>query len=205
MNVRLAIVALLLGAAALASGCAPLIVGGAAAGAVGVAADRRQPDVMAADERLEWTASSRIGDKLGNNGHVNVTSYNKQVLLTGEATTEALKNDAERIAAAVPEVKSVVNEIVIGSPSAMSARSNDAYITSQVKARMVGAQKFNPLYVKVVTENSVVYLMGLVTQKEAADAAEVARTTSGVRKVVRVFEFIPAPPAAAAAKSAESK
>jgi len=180
----------------LASGCAPLLVGGAVAGGAMVAADRRQPDIMATDERIEIQASSRISDALKDQGHVNVTSFNRQVLLTGEATTEALKQAAEKIAQGVSEVRGVVNEIQIGPPSSLGARSNDAYITSVVKSRMVGADKFNPIHVKVVTEAGVVYLMGLVTRKEAEDATQVARTTSGVKRVVRVFEYIQPPPPA---------
>jgi len=195
---RLLIIAVL-ALSALASGCAPLIVGGAVAGGAMVAVDRRQPDIMATDERIEIQASSRISDKLKDQGHVNVTSYNRQVLLTGEATTEALKQEAERIAQGVSEVRGVVNELQISAPTSLGARSNDAYITSVVKSRMVSANKFNTVHVKVVTEASVVYLMGMVTRKEADDATEIARTTSGVKRVVRVFEYIQPPPAKPAA------
>ncbi|MGE5794913.1 MAG: BON domain-containing protein [Bacteroidota bacterium] len=183
-------------AAFLASGCAPVVVAGAAAGGVAVAVDRRPADVQLADERIEWTSSGRVSDKLKDQGHVNVTSYNKMALLTGEATTEAMKQEAEKITAAVPEVKSVVNDLQIAAPTQMSSRSNDAYLTSVVKTRFVGEQKFNPLHVKVVTENGVVYLLGLVTRKEADDASNIARHVSGVKKVVRVFEYIPDPPPA---------
>ena len=200
--IRLAFaLALALAAAVLVSGCAPVVVGAAAAGGVAVAADRRPADVQLADERIEWTASGRINDRLKDQGHVNVTSYNKMVVLTGEATTEALKQEADKISAAVPEVKSVVNDLQIGAPTSMSSRSNDSYLTSVVKTRFVGEQKFNPLHVKVVTENGVVYLLGLVTRKEADDATNIARHVSGVKKVVRVFEYIPDPPPAPAAES----
>jgi osmotically-inducible protein OsmY len=188
--------ALAAGAALLASGCAPVVVAGAAAGGVAVAVDRRPADVQLADERIEWTSSGRVSDKLKDQGHVNVTSYNKMVLLTGEATTEAMKQEAGKITAAVPEVKSVVNDLQIAAPTQMSSRSNDSYLTSVVKTRFVGEQKFNPLHVKVVTENGVVYLLGLVTRKEADDASNIARHVSGVKKVVRVFEYIPDPPPA---------
>jgi osmotically-inducible protein OsmY len=185
-------------AALLVSGCAPVVVGAAAAGGVAVAADRRPADIQLADERIEWTSSGRVSDKLKDQGHVNVTSYNRMVLLTGEATTEAMKQEAEKIAAAVPEVKSVVNDLQIGAPTSMSTRSNDSYLTSVVKTRFVGEQKFNPLHVKVVTENGTVYLLGLVTRKEADDATNIARHVGGVKRVVRVFEYIPDPPPAAA-------
>jgi osmotically-inducible protein OsmY len=191
---RPAAVALLVLAAAL-QGCAPLLVGGAVAGGAMVAVDRRQPDIMATDERIEIQASNRISEIVKDKGHVNVTSFNRQVLLTGEAPTEALKQEAERATTTTPEVKSVVNELVIASPSDLGARSNDTYITSLVKSRFVTAQKFNPAHVKVVTERGAVYLMGMVTKREADDATQIARTTSGVKRVVRVFEYIEPPPA----------
>jgi osmotically-inducible protein OsmY len=193
--IRLAIVSLLALAAGL-QGCAPLIVGGAVAGGAMVAVDRRQPDIMTTDERIEIQATNRISELFKDKGHINVTSFNRQVLLTGEAGTEALRQDAERAAATTPEVKSVTNELVIAPPSELGARSNDTYITSLVKSRFVTAQKFNPIHVKVVTERGTVYLMGLVTKREADDATQIARTTSGVKRVVRVFEYIEPPPPA---------
>ncbi len=191
-RLRLLALAALVAATALLTGCAAVVVGGAAAGAL-VATDRRLPDVMLADERIELQASSRIADQLKTEGHVNVTSFNRQVLLTGEATTETLKQEAERIARGVPDVRGVVNDLAVAAPSSLGARSNDAYLTSVVKSRMVTARKFNPLHVKVVTEAGTVYLMGLVTRREAEDATQIARTTAGVRRVVRMFEFIPDP------------
>ena len=187
--------ALLLILAALLQGCAAVVVGAAAGGAM-IAVDRRPPDIMGTDERIELQASDRISGIFKDKGHINVTSYNRQVLLTGEAATEALKQDAERAAATTPEVKNVINELTIGPPSSFSQRSNDSYITSVVKSRFVTAQKFNPIHVKVVTEAGTVFLMGLVTKREADDATQIARTTSGVKRVVRVFEYIPDPPPA---------
>lgn len=192
--------AALLAFAALLQGCAPLVVGGAVAGGTMVAVDRRQPDVMAIDERIEIQATNRITELFKDKGHINVTSFNKQVLLTGEAPTEALRQDAERAAATVPDVRSVVNDLQVRAPSDLAQRSNDTYITSVVKSRFVTAQKFNPIHVKVVTEAGTVYLMGLVTRREADDATQIARTTNGVKRVVRVFEYLPdaAPKPAAA-------
>jgi osmotically-inducible protein OsmY len=181
---------------ALLAGCAAVVVGGAVAGGTAVAVDRRQADVMATDERIEIQATNRITEIFKDKGHINVTSYNKQVLLTGEAPNEALKQDAERAAATTPEVRTVVNELVIAPPSDLAGRSTDTYLTSLVKSRFVTARKFNPLHVKVVTERGTVYLMGLVTRREADDATQIARTTSGVKRVVRVFEYIPDPPPA---------
>jgi osmotically-inducible protein OsmY len=190
----LAILVLVLAFSCLASGCAPLVVGAAAVGGTAVALDRRHTDVQLADERIEWAVSGRIGDKLKSQGNISVTSYNKQVLLTGQATTEPLKQEAEALTAAVSEVRSVVNEVQIAAPSSLGSRTNDAYLTSMVKARFVGDQKFNPVHVKVVTDGGVVYLMGLVTRKEADEATHIARHVSGVRRVVRIFEYIPDPP-----------
>jgi|307.fasta_scaffold55577_2 osmotically-inducible protein OsmY len=194
---RLAI-ALLAACSIFAAGCAPLVVGAAAAGTAMVAADRRSSDVQLADERIELQAGHRIGDLVKDAGHINITSYNRQVLLTGEATTDALKQQVERTAAAVGEVKGVVNEIQVAAPVSIGSRSNDTYLTSVVKSHFVGEGKFNALHVKVVTENGVVYLMGIVTRKEADDATNIARHVSGVRRVVRVFEYIAEPPPAQA-------
>jgi osmotically-inducible protein OsmY len=185
---------LILAFSALASGCVPLVVGTAAVGGTMVAGDRRSAEVQLTDERIEWTASKGIGPKIGAEGHVNIASYNRTVLLTGETKTEALKEECEKLAAGASDVKNVVNEIQIAAPSSLSSRSNDTYLTGAVKARFVGEQKFNPLYVKVVTESGVVYLMGLVTKKEADDATNIARHVSGVKRVVRIFEYIPDPP-----------
>jgi osmotically-inducible protein OsmY len=189
------VTALLLVLAALLQGCAAVVVGAAAGGAM-VAVDRRQPDIMGTDERIEIQATNRINDIFKDKGHINVTSFNRQVLLTGEAATEALKQDAERAATTTPEVKNVTNELTIRTPTSFSQRSNDSYLTSVVKSRFVTTQKFNPVHVKVITEAGTVYLMGMVTKREADDATQIARTTSGVKRVVRVFEYIPDPPPA---------
>jgi osmotically-inducible protein OsmY len=187
--------ALLLVLAALLPGCAAVVVG-AAAGTAMVAVDRRQPDIMGTDERIEIQATDRINGIFKDKGHINVTSFNRHVLLTGEAATEALKQEAERAAATTQEVRNVTNELTVRPPSTFSQRSNDSYLTSVVKSRFVTAQKFNPVHVKVVTEAATVYLMGMVTKREADDATQIARTTSGVKRVVRVFEYIPDPPPA---------
>jgi osmotically-inducible protein OsmY len=194
MTRPLAILVLALGLSCLASGCAPLVVGAAAVGGTAVATDRRPTDVQLLDERIEWAASSQIGPKIGNQGHVNIASFNKQMLLTGETTTEALRAEVEKIATSVPEAKGVVNEIRIAPLASLASRSHDTYLTSSVKARFVGDQKFNPVHVKVVTEAGVVYLMGIVTRKEADDATHIARHVSGVKRVVRIFEYLPDPP-----------
>lgn len=183
------------GLAALAL-CLPLLAGCFGAAAVGVGAgalmlaDRRNSETYISDEAAELRASNRISEQYGSKVHVNVTSYNRMMLLTGEVPSEAIKADVEKIAASVPDVKSIANELAIAGPSSFGGRSNDTYLTSKVKARFVDANKFSANHVKVVTEAGVVFLLGLVTAAEANEAVEIARTTGGVRKVVRVFEIL---------------
>jgi osmotically-inducible protein OsmY len=173
----------------LAQGCVPLVLGGAATG-VAVAQDRRTAGTMADDESIEAKASGRIRNRYGDEPHVSVISYNHSVLLVGQAPDAQTKAEVERIVRGVENVRNVLDEIVVSGATSFGTRSNDALITSKVKARFIDAQKFNVLYVKVVTENGVVYLLGLVSKQEANDASEIARTTSGAQKVVRVFEYI---------------
>lgn len=173
------------------AGCAGVAVVGAGAGAL-VLTDRRISETYLADEGIEIRAANRIGEKLGSKAHVNVTSYNRTLLLTGEAPDAAARELAEKIAAEVPNVRAISNELAIAGPSTFGGRSNDAYLTSKVKARFVDHGKFSPNHVKVVTEAGVVFLLGLVTQAEADAAVDIARTTGGVQKVVRVFEIISA-------------
>jgi osmotically-inducible protein OsmY len=185
---RLLAIIALLAALPLIHGCAPLIAGGAAATGILVAQDRRTVGTLTEDEGIELKAAGRIGERFG--VHVNVTSFNRMVLLTGEVPDAAARTEAERITWAVENVRGVHNELAVAGMSSYTVRSNDAVITSKVKARFLDSQKFNPLHVKVVTENSIVYLMGMVRKQEANDATEISRTTSGVQKVVRVFEFL---------------
>ncbi|MDO9602320.1 MAG: BON domain-containing protein [Rhodocyclaceae bacterium] len=171
------------------AGCFGVAAVGVGAGAL-VFADRRQAEPIATDQGIEIRASSRISEKFGNRVHVNVTSYNRTVLLTGEVPDAAAKAEIEKIVAEVPNVKAISNELRLGVVSTLTQRSGDTFITSKVKARFIDANQFAANHVKVVTESSVVYLMGLATQREASAAVEIARTTAGVQKVVRVFEII---------------
>jgi len=182
------VLALLLPAVIALGGCVAAAVGGAAAGGYLVGEDRRPANAMAEDEGIELKASNRITEKYPE-AHINSTSYNRLVLLTGEAPTAAAKADIESIVRGLPGVRGTFDEIAVAPATALSSRTNDSYITSKVKARFVDARKFNPVHVKVITENSVVYLMGIVKKSEADAATEIARTTSGVRRVVRVFEY----------------
>jgi osmotically-inducible protein OsmY len=170
-------------------GCVPAIVAGAG-GAVLVAEDRRSTGTMIDDQSIEGKARRRIEDKYDDQVHVDVTSFNRFVLLAGQVPTQQIKDDIGVIALGVETVRNVQNELVIGPITDKKTRANDAYITSKVKARLVSEQKFDATHIKVTTENGVVYLMGLVTKQEADKAAEVASTTGGVEKVVKVFEYI---------------
>jgi len=176
--------------------CMPLLAGCFGVAAVGIGtgvlmvSDRRNSETYVTDQGLELRTSNRISEKFGDKVHVNVTSYNRMLLLTGEAPSESLKTEIAQVAGDVQNVKSISNELAIAGPSSLGGRSNDAYLTSKVKARFVDAKKFSAHHVKVVTEAGVVFLLGLVTQAEADAAADIARTTGGVQKVVRVFEII---------------
>jgi osmotically-inducible protein OsmY len=129
--------------------------------------------------------------KFGETSHTNFTSYNRKVLITGEVASETTKAEIERIVSGVPQVQGVYNELAIGPVTSFSTRSNDSYITTRVKSRFVDSGKFNAIHVKVVTEAGIVYLLGLVTQREADSAIQVARTTSDVKKVVTLLEVVP--------------
>lgn len=183
------IVLLALSALPLLHGCAAVVAGGAAATGVMVAEDRRTVGTITEDQGIELKAANRIGEKY-RDAHINVTSYNRMLLLTGEAPDAAAKAEIEKIARAVENVRGIYNEIQVAGNSSLSARANDSYLTSKVKARFVDARKFNAIHVKVVTEANTVYLLGLVKRQEAGDATELARTTGGVQRVVRVFEYL---------------
>jgi osmotically-inducible protein OsmY len=169
-------------------GCVELAVVGAGAAALS-AVDRRTTGVQVDDEGIELRATNRIGERFGDKVHVNVTSFNRSVLVTGEVPDAGTRAEIEKIVLATPNVRSITNELQVAGASSLSARAGDAGITGKVKARFLDANRFNPLLVKVVTEASVVYLMGIVTEAEANEAAEIARTTGGVRKVVKVFDY----------------
>jgi osmotically-inducible protein OsmY len=176
-------------AASMLQGCAPVAV--ASMGAVVVIADdRRSTGMYIEDENIEWKIVGKAGGTDFQGAHVNTTSFNRRVLITGEVPTEEGKMKVEEAVRKIANVRDVVNELKVGAISSFASRGNDALITSNVKARMVNNGKFSPNHVKVVTEANVVYLMGLVKQAEGDAAAEIARTTQGVSRVVKVFEYI---------------
>jgi len=174
--------------ALLLSGCPAAIVG-AGALTYGVAEDRRTSGTMIDDDNLETRVSRGVRERFGENTHVNVTSFNRSILLTGEVPEDARKAEIEKLAQGAGNVRNITNELQVGAPSSMSARANDSYITTKVKGRLLDSNKVNPIHVKVVTEAGVVYLMGIVTDQEANDAVEVARNTGGVVKVVRIYDL----------------
>ena len=182
----------LLAAGALAgtlSACAPLIVGGAVVGGL-VATDRRTSGAQLEDEGIELRAASRVREALGDRAHVNVTSYNRQVLLTGEVPSEQAKQQVEQIVSRVENVRAIVNELAVMGNSTLGQRSSDTLVTGKVRASLVDAKDLYANAFKVVTERGTTYLMGRVTQREADRATAIARTVGGVQKVVRIFELI---------------
>ena len=169
--------------------CAPLMVGGMVGGAM-VASDRRTSGMQLEDENIELKAANRIREMVGGRVHVNATSYNRQVLLTGEVPNEQDRQYVGKLIGEVENVRAVLNELTLAPNSSLTDRSTDALITAKVKAQMVDSKDIFANAYKIVTERGVVYLMGRVTQREADRATEVARQVSGVKKVVRSFEIL---------------
>ena len=177
-------------AATLMSACAPLIVGGAMIGGTLMVTDRRTSGAQIEDQAIELKSTNRIREVIGERGHVSITSYNRQVLITGEVASEADKTAVEQAVQKVENVKSTVNELALIGASSLASRSSDAIVTSKVKAAFVDSSDLSASVVKVVTERGTVYLMGRVTEREAERASELARAVGGVQKVVRLFEII---------------
>lgn len=171
------------------SACAPIIIGGAVMGSL-MATDRRTTGTQIEDEGIELHAASALRDNLGERGHFNVTSYNRQVLLTGEVPNAQDKQLAERVVSRVTNVRVIVNELAILGNSTFTQRSSDALVTGRIKAALVDAKDLFANAFKVVTERGTTYLMGRVTQREANRATDIVRGTPGVLKVVRVLEII---------------
>lgn len=187
---RLAALAAALAASTLLGACAPLIVGGAVVGGALMVTDRRTSGTQVEDQSIELKALTRVRETIGDRGHVNTTSYNRLVLLTGEVGSEADKAAIEQSIARIEGVRSVVNELGVMGNSSVTSRSNDTILTSKVKASFVDAKDVFANAFKVVTERGTVYLMGRVTEREANRASDIARGVAGVQKVVRVLEVI---------------
>jgi osmotically-inducible protein OsmY len=169
--------------------CAPLLVGGAVMTGM-VVVDRRTSGMQLEDESIELRTAQGIRQNLGDSAHVNVTSYNRQVLLTGEVSTAVDKDKANKVAQSQENVKAVANELTVQAVSSLTQRSKDIIISGQIKAMFVDAKDLQSNAFKVVTESGVVYLMGRVTSREAQRATDIARSIGGVTKVVRVLDII---------------
>lgn len=187
---RCLILAAALGGAFLQTACVPLIVGGAAVGGALVATDRRTSGTQLEDQGIELKTSNRIREQLGDRVHINVNSYNRMVLLTGETRNDEDRAAVERVAQGVENVSSVLNEVGVGMLSSLSSRANDVTISAKVKASLVDAKDLISNAFYVVVERGNVYIMGRVTEREANRATEIARGVRGVQKVVRAMEII---------------
>ena len=188
---RAARVALLaLAAASVLPACAPVLVGGAMVGGALASVDRRTAGTQVEDQAIELKAAARVRELAGEQAHVNVTSYNRIVLLTGEVPDAAARGAVEQAIGRIEGVRSVVNELAVMGKTTLTARSNDAVLSARVKAGFIDAKDLQVNTVKVTTERGVVHLMGRVTEREATRAVAVARSVPGVQKVVRVFEIL---------------
>ncbi|MDH4449826.1 MAG: BON domain-containing protein [Rhodoferax sp.] len=190
MNPLLQRISLVLVLASSLSACLPLVMGGAMLGTGVLATDRRTSGSVIEDEGIELRSASRIRENLGERVHVNITSYNRQVLLTGEVPTVQDKQLVEKIVSQVDNVRSIVNELAVLGNSTLTQRSSDAIVTGRAKAALVDARDLLASAFKLTTERGTVYVMGRVTAREAKRATEVISAISGVQRVVRVLEII---------------
>ncbi|NQY27159.1 MAG: BON domain-containing protein [Piscirickettsiaceae bacterium] len=172
-------------------GCATAIVTGGATGAA-LIHDRRSTGSVIDDQGIEFKASYALfsNKEIYNQSHLNVTSYNGIVLITGETLTEELKQKITAEIKAIPKVRRVHNELIIAAPSALPSRSSDTWITSKIKTKLTSASDIDPFYIKVITEHGVVYLMGMVTRAEANRAVEITASSAGVQRVIKIFEYL---------------
>jgi osmotically-inducible protein OsmY len=171
------------------TGCFPLIAGGVAGGAM-IIADRRNPGTQAIDRGIQLEAESFLIKKYGNNVHINVTVFNRRVLLTGETRTEDLKSDVTRQIRAMKNVTEVFNELMPAPISALTSRANDSFITTRIKGMFIATEGVPSSSMRVVTEASKVYLMGITTEAEANRAVDIARSVPGVKQVTKLFDLI---------------
>jgi osmotically-inducible protein OsmY len=184
-----AAVALVAGIATVLTACVPAVIAVGAGGAALVATDRRTTGTQVDDEGIELKVANQARSQYGDRIHLNVTSFNGVVLLTGEVPDQGVWASLGNIAKNTEKVRLVHNELVVAPNTELGSRTNDTYITSKVKTRMIEANKFQPNVVKVVTERGIVYLMGIVTRPEGDAAGEIAATTEGAARVVKVFEY----------------
>ena len=171
------------------SSCAVVAVGGVAAGAA-IMADRRTPGVQAIDKGIELEANNALAKKFGDNAHINVTSFNQKVLLTGEVKDADIKSEASAYVKAMKNARSVFNELIIGPNSSYTSRANDSYLESKIKTQMIFTEQLPSNSMAIVAEGSSIYLMGILTQSEADLAKKIASNTSGVKDVYVYFDII---------------
>lgn len=189
--VRRSLLLLGLGASLLGSGCvAPVVVGGAMVGSALVVTDRRTSGTQLEDQGIELKAAAKLREQLGERVHLNVNSYNRVVLLTGEAPSEADRDNAQRIVAQVENVTRVLNEIAVAGHSSLTSRANDVNLAGKIKLSLIDARELSSNAFYVVVERGTVFVMGRVTEREIGRAVEVIRGISGVHKVVRAVEVI---------------
>ncbi|MBI3480298.1 MAG: BON domain-containing protein [Nitrosomonadales bacterium] len=170
-------------------GCLPVVAAGVGTG-IALAQERRSKDTLIEDKQIEIQANDSIEKQFSSAMHVNVTSYNHNVLITGEVPDEATKAGIGMVVAGIKNVRDINNELAISGVSSIASRSNDGLITSNLKLRFVNEKRFNAEHVKVITENGTVYLLGIVNRSEADAAAEIASTSKGARQVVKIFEYL---------------
>lgn len=184
------LVAMLVALVPMLQSCVPLIVGAGVGAGIMIADDRRTSGTMLEDQTIESKAKDRITEKYGDKVNISITSFNRLVLLTGQAPTDEIKQDVSVLVLEVPNVRNIQNDIVVGGISSTTSRASDALLTSQVKGRLTQKEGVSSSHIKVVSENGTVFLMGLVTRAEAETAAQTAATTSGAQRVVKVFEYL---------------
>ena len=174
----------------LLQGCATAIITGAATG-VSLVHDRRTTGAVIDDQGVEFKAALAIFNNkdIYEQSHINITSYNGIILITGETLTEQLKQQVYDLVRVIPKVRTIHNELIIAAPSSLPSRSSDAWITSKVKAKITSDRQIDPFYIKVVTEHGIVYLMGIVNQSESDRAVSIASNSAGVQRVVKIFEY----------------
>lgn len=190
MNSTIRLAVLLVVLAPQLQACIPLLVGAGVGAGVMVAEDRRTSATLLEDQTIEIRARNRITEKYAEQVNINVTSFNRFIMLTGQAPTEEIKQDLSVLVLEVPNVRNIQNEIVVGGLSSTTSRASDALLTSRVKARLAQDKNVSANNIKVVSENGTVFLMGLVTRAEADFSAQTAATTGGAQRVVKVFEYL---------------
>ena len=190
MKTSIRLIAVILALSPVLQSCAPVLIGAGVGAGVMMADDRRTSAAILEDQTIEIKIRSRIEEKYGEQVHANITSFNRFVLLTGEAPTEEIKQDLTIVALEVQNVRNVQNEVIVAGNSSFTSRSGDSLLTSLVKGRLTQNENVSANHVKVVTENSTVFLMGLVTRAEAEAAAQTAATSNGAQRVVKLFEYI---------------